>query len=87
MTRIQDVTGFEPLDSRGNPTVAEQVALDDGSKGCAVAPSGASTGAREALELRDGDKSRYGVKGVRRVELGAGAVFRGSEAIAPANKT
>jgi enolase len=66
MTRIQDVKGFELLDSRGNPTVAAQVTLDDGSKGFAVAPSGASTGAREALELRDGDKSRYGGKGVRR---------------------
>ncbi|MDR5815242.1 phosphopyruvate hydratase [Caballeronia sp. LZ033] len=66
MTRIQDVKGFELLDSRGNPTVAARVTLDDGSKGFAVAPSGASTGAREALELRDGDKSRYGGKGVRR---------------------
>ncbi|SAL57641.1 phosphopyruvate hydratase [Caballeronia terrestris] len=58
MTRIQEVKGFELLDSRGNPTVAAQVALDDGSKGFAVAPSGASTGARDAFELRDGDKSR-----------------------------
>lgn len=55
MTRIQSVKGFELLDSRGNPTVAAQVTLDDGSKGFAVAPSGASTGAREALELRDRD--------------------------------
>jgi enolase len=66
MARIQDVKGFELLDSRGNPTVAAQVTLEDGSKGFAIAPSGASTGAREALELRDGDKSRYGGKGVRR---------------------
>ncbi|MDR5760177.1 phosphopyruvate hydratase [Caballeronia sp. LZ035] len=66
MTRIQDVKGIELLDSRGNPAVAAQVTLDDGSKGFAVAPSGASTGAREALELRDGDPSRYGGKGVRR---------------------
>jgi enolase len=66
MTRIQEVKGFELLDSRGNPTVAAQVTLDDGSKGFAVAPSGASTGAREALEMRDGDKTRYGGKGVRR---------------------
>ena len=65
MARIQDVKGFELLDSRGNPTVAAQVSLDDGSKGFAIAPSGASTGAREALELRDGDKARYGGKGVR----------------------
>ncbi|WP_250480075.1 MULTISPECIES: phosphopyruvate hydratase [unclassified Caballeronia] len=66
MAHINDVKGFELLDSRGNPTVAAQVTLNDGSKGFAVAPSGASTGAREALELRDGDKSRYGGKGVRR---------------------
>jgi enolase len=65
MAHIQDVKGFELLDSRGNPTVAAQVSLDDGSKGFAIAPSGASTGAREALELRDGDKARYGGKGVR----------------------
>jgi enolase len=65
MARIQDIKGFELLDSRGNPTVAAQVTLDDGSKGFAIAPSGASTGAREALELRDGDKTRYAGKGVR----------------------
>ncbi|MDB5761957.1 MAG: phosphopyruvate hydratase [Herminiimonas sp.] len=65
MARIQNVQGFELLDSRGNPTVAAQVILHNGSKGFAIAPSGASTGAREALELRDGDKARYGGKGVR----------------------
>jgi enolase len=65
MALVQDVKGFELLDSRGNPTVAAQVTLDDGSKGFAIAPSGASTGAREALELRDGDKTRYAGKGVR----------------------
>lgn len=65
MARIQDVKGFELLDSRGNPTVAARVTLDDGSTGFAIAPSGASTGAREALELRDGDTTRYAGKGVR----------------------
>ncbi|MBN8507355.1 MAG: phosphopyruvate hydratase [Burkholderiales bacterium] len=66
MTQIRHIQGFEILDSRGNPTVAAEVTLDDGSRGYAAAPSGASTGSREALELRDGDKARYGGKGVRR---------------------
>src|SRR5437867_13262697 len=56
----------EILDSRGNPTVEVDVALEGGAFGRAAVPSGASTGAREALELRDGDKSRYGGKGVLR---------------------
>src|SRR6476646_9963656 len=64
MSTISEVTGFELLDSRGNPTVAARVRLADGSEGFAVAPSGASTGEREALELRDGDKGRYLGKGV-----------------------
>lgn len=64
MTKIVDVKAFEILDSRGNPTVMAEVILDDGSVGSATAPSGASTGSREALELRDGDKSRYLGKGV-----------------------
>ena len=66
MTTIQHVRGFEILDSRGNPTVAAEVVLADGSKGFAASPSGASTGSREALELRDGDAKRYGGKGVLR---------------------
>ncbi|HET8711562.1 MAG TPA: phosphopyruvate hydratase [Spongiibacteraceae bacterium] len=61
---IADVRAFEVLDSRGNPTVMAEVTLTDGSMGSACAPSGASTGTREALELRDGDKSRYLGKGV-----------------------
>ena len=65
MAHIKDIQGFELLDSRGNPTVAAQVTLIDGAAGFAISPSGASTGAREALELRDGDKTRYGGKGVR----------------------
>lgn len=64
MTKIVDIKAFEILDSRGNPTVMAEVILDDGSVGSATAPSGASTGSREALELRDGDKSRYLGKGV-----------------------
>jgi len=64
MTKIVDIKAFEVLDSRGNPTVLAEVILEDGSIGSAMAPSGASTGSREALELRDGDKSRYLGKGV-----------------------
>ena len=61
---ISAVRGREILDSRGNPTLEVEVVLDDGSVGSAAVPSGASTGAHEAIELRDGDKSRYGGKGV-----------------------
>src|SRR2546422_11135554 len=64
MTAIVDISGREILDSRGNPTVEVDVALEDGSMGRAAVPSGASTGAHEAVELRDGDKARYGGKGV-----------------------
>ena len=66
MARIVAVAAQEILDSRGNPTVEVEVRLDDGSSGVAAVPSGASTGSREALELRDGDKARYGGKGVLR---------------------
>ena len=61
--RIKDVVGREILDSRGNPTVEVDVILENGIMGRAAVPSGASTGEREALELRDGDKSRYLGKG------------------------
>jgi enolase len=64
MTQITDIRAFEVLDSRGNPTVSAEVTLASGVVGQACAPSGASTGSREALELRDGDKSRYLGKGV-----------------------
>ncbi|MGI4838603.1 MAG: phosphopyruvate hydratase [Janthinobacterium lividum] len=64
MAKIVDIKGREVLDSRGNPTVEADVLLDNGIIGSACAPSGASTGSREALELRDGDKSRYMGKGV-----------------------
>jgi len=64
MAYIEDIRAREILDSRGNPTVEVEVTLDDGALGRAAVPSGASTGAHEALELRDDDKSRYGGKGV-----------------------
>ena len=64
MAKIVDIKGREVLDSRGNPTVEADVLLDNGIIGSACAPSGASTGSREALELRDGDKGRYLGKGV-----------------------
>src|SRR5476649_2521434 len=64
MTAIVDIIAREILDSRGNPTVEVEVVLEDGSMGRAAVPSGASTGAHEAVELRDGDKTRYGGKGV-----------------------
>jgi len=64
MTEIVDIIAREILDSRGNPTVEVDVVLEDGSFGRAAVPSGASTGAHEAVEKRDGDKARYGGKGV-----------------------
>ncbi|MFN8896603.1 MAG: phosphopyruvate hydratase [Pseudomonadota bacterium] len=66
MSAIVDIVGREILDSRGNPTVECDVLLESGTMGRAAVPSGASTGSREALELRDGDKGRYGGKGVLR---------------------
>jgi enolase len=66
MANIKDILGREILDSRGNPTVEADVLLDDGSLGRAAVPSGASTGTREAVELRDGDASRFQGKGVTR---------------------
>jgi len=65
MTKIVSIVGREILDSRGNPTVEAEVWLDGGAVGAAAVPSGASTGEKEAVELRDGDKQRYGGKGVR----------------------
>src|SRR6202163_325386 len=66
MTAIVDIIGREILDSRGNPTVEVDVVLEDGTLGRAAVPSGASTGAHEAVELRDGDKKRYFGKGVQK---------------------
>ncbi len=75
MTAIIDIHGREILDSRGNPTVEVDVVLEDGSFGRAAVPSGASTGAHEAVELRDGDKGRYLGKGVlKAVEAVNGAI-------------
>ena len=76
MTAIVDIIGREILDSRGNPTVEVDVVLEDGSIGRAAVPSGASTGAHEAVELRDGDKARYLGKGViKAVEAVNGEIF------------
>ena len=77
MSKIARVYGREVLDSRGNPTVEVEVTLEDGSFGRAIVPSGASTGEHEALELRDGDKKRYGGKGTLK------AVANVNEKIAP----
>jgi enolase len=77
MTTIELIDAYEVLDSRGNPTVEVVVELDGGAVGRAAVPSGASTGAHEAVELRDGDTSRYGGKGVRK------AVANVVERIAP----
>ncbi|MBO0763501.1 MAG: phosphopyruvate hydratase [Hyphomicrobiaceae bacterium] len=76
MTAIVNIIGREVLDSRGNPTVEVDVVLEDGAMGRAAVPSGASTGAHEAIELRDGDKARYLGKGVRKaVEAVNGEIF------------
>ena len=76
MTAITDITAREILDSRGNPTVEVDVTLESGARGRASVPSGASTGTHEAVELRDGDKSRYGGKGVRKaVDAINGEIF------------
>ncbi|MGL6229035.1 MAG: phosphopyruvate hydratase, partial [Culicoidibacterales bacterium] len=78
MSRIESIYAREVLDSRGNPTVEVEVVTEDGGFGRAIVPSGASTGAREALELRDGDKSRYLGRGVVK------AVANVNEVLAPA---
>ena len=78
MAKIAFVRAIEILDSRGNPTIRVNVGLDDGTLATSSVPSGASTGENEAVELRDGDKSRYGGKGVRK------AVANVVEKIAPA---
>jgi enolase len=85
MAAITDIKAFEVLDSRGNPTVLAEVTLADGSMGSACAPSGASTGSREALELRDGDKSRYLGKGVltavNNINTTIAALLKGKDAV------
>jgi enolase len=77
MSKIKNITALEILDSRGNPTLAARVTLDDGTRAGAAVPSGASTGQHEAIELRDGDRQRYGGKGVLK------AVANVNEKIAP----
>ena len=74
---IEEIRALEILDSRGNPTVQVEVVTEDGSNGVAMVPSGASTGSFEAVELRDGDKSRYLGKGVTK------AVANVNDIIAP----
>ena len=71
MSAIADIVAREILDSRGNPTIEVDVTLDSGAMGRAAVPSGASTGAHEAVELRDGDAARYGGKGVRQAVANA----------------
>src|SRR5471030_2680687 len=76
MSRIVEILGRDIMDSRGNPTVEADVILDDGSLGRAAVPSGASTGTREAVELRDGDAKRYGGKGVLKAVEHVNTVLR-----------
>ena len=73
---IEDIRALEVLDSRGNPTVQVEVVLEDGSEGVAMVPSGASTGSFEAVELRDGDKSRYLGKGVLKAVENVNTIIR-----------
>ncbi|HEX2222512.1 MAG TPA: phosphopyruvate hydratase, partial [Candidatus Limnocylindria bacterium] len=83
-TLIREVSAREMLDSRGNPTVQAEVLLEGGARGTAIVPSGASTGAHEAVELRDGDRARYGGKGVRRAVghvVDIGRELRGVDAL------
>jgi hypothetical protein len=84
MTRIRRIHAREILDSRGNPTLEAEVTLDSGQVGRAAVPSGASTGSKEAVELRDGDKTRYLGKGVRKavdnVNTTIAAALKGFEA-------
>jgi enolase len=76
MSGILDIVAREILDSRGNPTVEVDVELESGASGRAAVPSGASTGKHEAVELRDGDKGRYGGKGVQKaVDAVNGEIF------------
>ena len=76
MIKIADIHGREILDSRGNPTIEAEVTLADGTNARAAVPSGASTGSREAVELRDGDKARYGGKGVIKAVTNVNTVIR-----------
>ena len=79
MTLIVDVLGREVLDSRGNPTVEVDVYLENGAKGTAAVPSGASTGEHEAVELRDGDDERYMGKGVLKAVQNVNDIIAGRD--------
>jgi hypothetical protein len=88
VTAIVDIIGREILDSRGNPDRRGRCVLEDGSFGRAAVPSGASTGAHEAVELRDGDKKRYGGKGVlKAVEAVNGEIFDALSAWTPRTRS
>ena len=76
MIKISDIHGREILDSRGNPTVEAELTLADGTTARAAVPSGASTGSREAVELRDGDASRYNGKGVSKAVANVNGIIR-----------
>ena len=78
MSEITAITGREILDSRGNPTVEAEVTLADGSVGRAAVPSGASTGTREAVELRDNEPGRYLGKGVRQAVANVNGALKGA---------
>ena len=86
MTAIVDIVAREILDSRGNPTIEVDVLLESGVKGRASVPSGASTGAHEAVELRDGDKSRFGGKGVQKAIAAMGPILGAIRAIPVENQ-
>ena len=76
MINIAEIHSREILDSRGNPTLEAEVTLADGSEARAAVPSGASTGSREAVELRDGDKTRYLGKGVQKAVANVNGILR-----------
>ena len=76
MIKIKEIHGREILDSRGNPTIEADITLEDGSIARAAVPSGASTGSREAVELRDGDKGRYLGKGVQKAVANVNGTLR-----------
>ena len=78
MSAIRDIKGRQIIDSRGNPTVEAEVTLESGAKGRAAVPSGASTGEKEAIELRDGDKKRWMGKGVSKAVANISKVSRQS---------
>jgi enolase len=85
MSKIKSIKAREILDSRGNPTLDVEAILDDGSTGRAAVPSGASTGKHEALELRDGDKTRYNGKGVLKAMENVNGVIAGAISGMPDN--